>query len=154
MPGCGKSTVGRHLARQLGRPFADADAEVEREMGCSIRDYFGVHGESVFRDVEQRVIDELTRTWAHLAPRLNASPDDQADFIDTIGVRAELLRIDSAMLAQANSAGLRDPNDLPVLALLLGSGADHLVTGDKDLLVLADTYPILSPAEFVYRFVP
>ena len=100
------------------------------------------------------VIDELTRTWAHLAPRLNASPDDLADFIDTIGVRAELLRIDAAMLAQATSAGLRDPNDLPVLALLIGSGADHLVTGDKDLLVLADTYPILSPAEFVDRFVP
>lgn len=98
------------------------------------------------------VIDELTRTWAHLAPRLKASPDDLADFIDTIGVRAELLRIDAAMLAQASTAGY--PNDLPVLALLIGSGADHLVTGDKDLLALADTYPILTPAEFVDRFVP
>ena len=100
------------------------------------------------------VIDELTRTWAHLAPRLKATPDDLADFIDTIGVRAELLRIDAAMLARAGTAGLRDPNDLPVLALLIGSGADHLITGDKDLLTLADAYPILTPAEFVDRFVP
>lgn len=100
------------------------------------------------------VIDELTRTWAHLAPRLRASPNDLADFIDTMGVRAEFLHIDSAMLAQASTAGLRDPNDLPVLALLIGSGADHLVTGDKDLLALADTYPILTPADFVGRFVP
>lgn len=100
------------------------------------------------------VIDELTRTWAHLAPRLKASPDDLADFIDTIGVRAELLRIDAALLVQAGTAGLRDPNDLPVLALLIGSGADHLVTGDKDLLALAGIYPILTPADFVDRFVP
>ena len=100
------------------------------------------------------VIDELTRIWAHLASRLNASPNDLADFIDTIGVRAELLRIDAAMLAQASTAGLRDPDDLPVLALLIGSGADYLVTGDKDLLALADAYPILAPADFVDRFVP
>ena len=85
---------------------------------------------------------------------LKASPNDLADFIDTIGVRAELLHVDAAMLAQAGMAGLRDPNDLPVLALLIGSGADHLVTGDKDLLALADTSPILTPAEFVDRFVP
>ena len=100
------------------------------------------------------VIDELTRTWAHLAPRLKASPNDLADFIDTIGMRAEFLRIDAAMLAQASTARLRDPNDLPVLALLIGSSADHLVTDDKDLLALANTYPILTPAEFVDRFVP
>ena len=100
------------------------------------------------------VIDELTRIWTHLASRLKASPNALADFIDTIGVRAELLRIDAAMLAQASTAGLRDPDDLPVLALLIGSGADYLVTGDKDLLALAGAYPILAPADFVDRFVP
>lgn len=100
------------------------------------------------------VIDELTRTWAHLAPRLKASPNDLADFMDTIGLRAELLHVDAAMLEQAGTAGLRDPNDLPVLALLIGSNADHLVTGGKDLLALAGTYPILTPADFVARFVP
>jgi putative PIN family toxin of toxin-antitoxin system len=100
------------------------------------------------------VIDELTRIWTHLASRLKASPNDLADFIDTIGLRAELLRIDATMLAQASTAGLRDPDDLPVLALLIGSGADYLVTGDKDLLALADAYPILAPADFVDRFVP
>jgi hypothetical protein len=63
-----------------------------------------------------------------------------------------LLRIDAAMLAQAITAGLRDPNDLPILALLIGSAADHLVTGDKDMLALADAYPILTPAKFVDRF--
>lgn len=100
------------------------------------------------------VLDELVRTWQHLAPRLKVAPNDLADFLDTIAMRAELLRVDADMLAQAGAAKLRDPNDLPILALLIGSAADFLVTGDKDLLVLADTYSILSPADFVGRFVP
>jgi shikimate kinase len=60
MPGCGKSTVARHLARQLGSPFADSDTEAERRLGMPIRDFFAAHGESAFRDVEQAVIAELT----------------------------------------------------------------------------------------------
>jgi shikimate kinase len=61
MPGCGKSTVGRHLARQLGLRFADSDTEIEARIGMPIRDWFPLHGEDSFRDVEQDVIDELTQ---------------------------------------------------------------------------------------------
>lgn len=61
MPGSGKSTVGRHLARHLGRRFADSDTEIERRIGMPIRDWFPLHGEDSFRDVEQEVIDELTQ---------------------------------------------------------------------------------------------
>lgn len=60
MPGCGKSTVGRHLARQLGLDFADSDAEIERRLGCTIREFFDREGEDAFRDLEQQVIAELT----------------------------------------------------------------------------------------------
>ena len=59
MPGCGKSTVGRHLARQLDLRFMDSDTEVERRLGMPIRDYFEQHGENAFRDVEQDVIEAL-----------------------------------------------------------------------------------------------
>jgi shikimate kinase len=59
MPGGGKSTVGRHLARSLNRRFADADAEVERRIGCSIRQFFEREGEDAFRDLEQEVVAEL-----------------------------------------------------------------------------------------------
>ena len=59
LPGGGKSTVGRHLARNLGVPFFDSDHEVERRIGGSIRDHFAAHGEEAFRDVEQDVIADL-----------------------------------------------------------------------------------------------
>ena len=60
MPGGGKTTVGRQLARQLGLPFFDSDHVIEAHIGQPIRAYFEVHGESAFRDVEQQVIGELT----------------------------------------------------------------------------------------------
>ncbi len=60
MPGSGKSTVGRHLARQLGLRFVDSDAEIERRIGMPIKDYFAQEGEEAFRDQEQFVIDELS----------------------------------------------------------------------------------------------
>lgn len=61
MPGSGKSTVGRSLARRLQRPFFDSDTVIEQRLGCSIRAYFEAEGEAAFRDVEQDVIDALTQ---------------------------------------------------------------------------------------------
>lgn len=61
MPGGGKSTVGRQLARRLDWPFVDADAVVESRLGESIRTHFERAGEDSFRRHEEAVIDELTR---------------------------------------------------------------------------------------------
>jgi len=59
MPGGGKSTVGRHLARHLGWRFVDSDAEIEKRIGTTIRAFFDAQGEAAFRDVEQQAIADL-----------------------------------------------------------------------------------------------
>lgn len=61
LPGSGKSTVGRHLARRLALPFVDSDHVIEQRLGCPIRQYFEQEGEESFRDVEEAVIDDLSR---------------------------------------------------------------------------------------------
>lgn len=61
LPGSGKSTVGRQLARRLALPFFDSDHVIEQRLGCSIREFFEREGESRFRDIEASVIDELTQ---------------------------------------------------------------------------------------------
>lgn len=61
LPGSGKSTVGRQLARRLGLRFVDSDHVIEQRLGCSIREYFEREGEAAFRDVEEQVLDELTQ---------------------------------------------------------------------------------------------
>ena len=45
-PGAGKSTAGRHLAHALNLPFFDADHELEKLIGMSIRSYFELEGEA------------------------------------------------------------------------------------------------------------
>ena len=56
MPGCGKTTVGKQLARSLGREFADTDDIIVEESGRSIPDIFAADGEAAFRDLEHSVI--------------------------------------------------------------------------------------------------
>ncbi|APW63332.1 shikimate kinase [Paludisphaera borealis] len=57
--GTGKSTVGRLLAERSGRPFVDADYEIEARAGRSIRAIFEESGEPAFRDWEERVLREV-----------------------------------------------------------------------------------------------
>ena len=62
LPGSGKTTIGRQLAKRLDISFFDSDSVIERHTGCSIREFFERDGEKSFRDLEQEVIDELTQT--------------------------------------------------------------------------------------------
>ncbi|QDL55791.1 shikimate kinase [Rhodoferax aquaticus] len=59
LPGSGKTTVGRQLARRLQLPFQDSDQVIEVRIGIPIRTYFEQHGEAPFRDLEEQVIAEL-----------------------------------------------------------------------------------------------
>lgn len=59
LPGSGKSTVGRRVARRLGRPFLDFDSEIERREGKSIARLFSEVGESGFRALELALTREL-----------------------------------------------------------------------------------------------
>jgi shikimate kinase len=57
--GTGKTTVGRLLAERLGRPFVDADRELEARAGRPIRAIFAEEGEPAFRDLEEATLRDL-----------------------------------------------------------------------------------------------
>lgn len=59
MPGAGKTTVGRQLARRMARNFIDADHEIEARTGVRIPLIFDIEGEQGFRERESKVIAEL-----------------------------------------------------------------------------------------------
>jgi shikimate kinase len=68
LPGAGKTTLGRQLARRLGRQFLDADRELERTLGVSIPTIFEIEGEASFRNREEAMLAELVlRTGVVLA---------------------------------------------------------------------------------------
>jgi shikimate kinase len=58
--GAGKTTVGRALARRLGRPFFDSDQEIEARTGVRIAHIFEHEGEAGFRQREAAMLDEIT----------------------------------------------------------------------------------------------
>jgi shikimate kinase len=59
--GAGKTTVGKLIARHLGKHFYDSDQEIESRTGVKIPLIFDLEGEAGFRRREAAVIDELTR---------------------------------------------------------------------------------------------
>lgn len=93
------------------------------------------------------ILAELLRVLPRLNHRLQWREQDMLDIVDTLALLADLVEPSADVALMARPA-LRDPADGPVLGTLLASGADYLVTGDKDLLVLAPHYAIVTPAWF------
>lgn len=56
LPGSGKSTIGRRLAKALGVSMLDTDAAIEQKTGRTIADIFATDGEQEFRRIEEEVI--------------------------------------------------------------------------------------------------
>lgn len=61
LPGSGKSTIGRRLAKALDCPLLDTDVAIEERTGRSIAEIFATEGESGFRRIEQEVVCEALR---------------------------------------------------------------------------------------------
>ncbi|MFN9029532.1 MAG: shikimate kinase [Betaproteobacteria bacterium] len=100
LPGSGKSTVGRLVARETGRNFIDSDREIELRSGVSIATIFELEGEAGFRKRESQVLDELTQ---------------RADVVLATG--------GGAVLAEANRTHLRSRG----LVIYLEVSTDELV---------------------------
>jgi uncharacterized protein len=100
------------------------------------------------------ILTECERVLPRLRQFTAMPPADFRDLVDSLAFAAEMVEPDLAALAQAADAQVRDAADEPVLAALLASAAQVLVTGDKDLLALSGRYSILSPADFCARHAP
>jgi shikimate kinase len=62
LPGVGKTTIGKAVARRLGRSFVDFDQEIERRSGMEVREIFRLKGEKHFRALEFELTRELSTT--------------------------------------------------------------------------------------------
>lgn len=63
MPGCGKTSVARHVSALLNRPIASTDEEAERRIGGTIESLFRTRGEAAFRAIEAQVVRDLSSVW-------------------------------------------------------------------------------------------
>lgn len=104
--------------------------------------------------LSEYILEELRRVMPRLAHRHGLTSAEVDDFIDSLAILAELV-VPVPLERSATKPDLRDKNDDAVLGTLLAcleqSRASYLVTGDRDLLALAQHYPILTPTEFWSR---
>ena len=91
------------------------------------------------------ILDEMVRVLPRLS-RITLSSSEIRDLADSFMFMAEMVE-PAAELEEK----LRDNSDQQVLGTLRAAKADYLVTGDKDLLALAELYPIVTPAVFWER---
>ncbi len=93
------------------------------------------------------ILDELRRVLPRLAHRHGLTGAEIDDLVDALSIQAEIIEP-----RPAEESRLRDAADELVfdtlLAALNASKSDYLMTGDKDLLAVADRYPIMTPAQF------
>lgn len=59
MPGSGKSSIGRNLAKNLNREFIDIDKEIEKNQNMSIPNIFKNYGEQYFRNIEKEMVEKV-----------------------------------------------------------------------------------------------
>ena len=93
------------------------------------------------------ILKEIHRVLPRLKNRHGLTTSEINDLVDSLALLADTVEPEAGL-----EAALRDANDQTVLGTLLAarsaSGASYLVTGDKDLLALADRYPVITPARF------
>ena len=131
--GAGKTTIGKQLARELGKDFRDSDSEIEKRTGVSIDVIFDIEGEQGFRRRETGMLKELV---------------EKRDIVLATG--------GGAVLASENQQLLRDNG----LVIYLRATAEHLAgrvrmdrrrpllqSGDK----LAKIRELLTQREPIYQ---
>ncbi|MBE6692981.1 MAG: shikimate dehydrogenase [Ruminococcaceae bacterium] len=61
MPGCGKSSAGKYVAKKLGARFIDTDDKITQQTGASPSEIINFKGEQAFRDIESDIIKEISQ---------------------------------------------------------------------------------------------
>ena len=120
--GCGKSTVGRALADELGWSFFDLDDEIESGAGSTISEIFDTHGESVFRRIEASTLVKRVRAVQSGHPQVVSlgggalMHDENLELVSNNGVTVWLDSpfdlIEKRVAAQSHRPLARDPEKL------------------------------------------
>lgn len=114
LPGSGKTTLGKQLAKALNYTFVDLDAEIEKLEDRTIPTIFENEGEDYFRKVEQKVLHKTTSTDNAIISTGGGAPCffDNAEFINSNGLSI-FIDVSPKELAKRISRG---PNNRPLLA--------------------------------------
>ena len=132
--GCGKSSLGRKLAKAAGMEFMDMDSIIEQREGASISDIFYYQGEEYFRAAERALIEELGSTEGDMvistgggAPAWADNMECMNDLGATIYLRRTAKQIASRLCPHGRQKRpkLRGLNDEELVAFMTANMAER-----------------------------
>lgn len=134
--GCGKSTIGRKLARRLSVAFVDTDNRVEEREGATVCDIFRYEGEERFREVEREVLEEVIREEAAVVSTGGGLPiwRDNMQRMNQVGMTVYLKR------SAENIASRLSPYGRQKRPRLRGLNDEELVAFMREDMVVRECY--------------
>ena len=133
--GCGKSSLGRKVAKAGGMRFVDMDSIIEQREGASVNDIFRYEGEEYFRQLERAIIDELAQSDEDLVISTGGGVptwQDNMQRINQIGKSVYLRRTAQQIASRLSPHGrqkrpkLRGLNDEELVAFMTENMAQRV----------------------------
>ena len=156
--GCGKSSLGKKLARAMGVRFVDTDAEVESREGATIADIFHYEGEGYFRKSERYILEELATSDEDMVVSTGGGLPlwrDNMEVMNQVGTTLYLKRTAEQIASRLSPHGrekrpkLRGLNDEELVAFMRENMAQREPSYQKATLTIECTP--LSDVELVTR---
>lgn len=90
--GCGKTTMGKKIARKIDLPFIDMDQQIVEQTGMSIANYFSLHGEDKFRELESQILRSIPQNKGAIISTGGGTPcfNDNMQWMNEMGISVYL----------------------------------------------------------------
>ena len=157
--GCGKSSVGKMLARELSVPFVDTDAWIEEQNGRKISDIFRESGEEYFRELETRALEQLLedegRKVIAVGGGLPMRPVNR-EYLKKPGTTVYLLAQPETLVARLQGDDTRpllQGGELRQKILQLMSDREDIYQSAADIRISTDGKKICEITEEIRRYV-
>lgn len=132
--GCGKSTLGRKIAKATDYRFVDMDSAIEEREGASISDIFHYEGEEYFRNAERALIEELAVAEGDMIISTGGGAPvwrDNVEYMNSVGYTFYLRRTPQQIASRLSPHGrqkrpkLRGLNDEELIAFMTANMAER-----------------------------
>ena len=147
MPGCGKSTFGRKVARELNLDFIDLDKEIIKKEKLSIAEIFELKGEDHFRKIESELLKDISMTNDNFVLATGGGAPCFYDNMDFMNDQGHTVFIDTPIDTLLERLSLSGINKRPLIKKM---GEDNLLEGLTEKLNYR--LPFYKKAKKIFKY--